>query len=201
MNTRTFRLVLFVKDSSEKHKPTLMQILFAIFISIYVDMLVGGLKQAGKLTLCQSELLNNKYLFASNFQALPACCTSMLYILHALFVYFNNTDFCSSLSTVIFPDIAMLCFWGLLASKPKFVVNEPAWLKFISPADVFVKWRWWIWFFCCRILLLLSLQSICGRFWKTLAIIWLVYITTILNLCKRDKTHCLSISFSVEISF
>lgn len=110
MNTRTFRLVLFVKDSSEKHKPTLMQILFAIFISIYVDMLVGGLKQAGKLTLCQSELLNNKYLFASNFQALPACCTSMLYILHALFVYFNNTDFCSSLSTVIFPDIAMLCF-------------------------------------------------------------------------------------------
>ena len=104
MNTRTFRLVLFVKDSSEKHKPTLMQILFAIFISIYVDMLVGGLKQAGKLALCQSELLSNKYLFASHFQALPACCTSVLYILH-----FNNTDFCSSLSTMIFPDIAMLC--------------------------------------------------------------------------------------------
>ena len=84
MNTRTFRLVLFVKDSSEKHKPTLMQILFAIFISIYVDMLVGGLKQAGKLTICQSELISNKYLLHLIFRlslpvALPCCIFYMRY--------------------------------------------------------------------------------------------------------------------------
>ena len=108
MNPHTCRLVLFVKDSSEKHKPTLMQILFAIFISIYVDMLVGGLKQAGKLTLCQSELV--KYLFAPHMQAHPAHCTSMLYFSNALYMYVNYTDFCASLSTLIFADIAIFVY-------------------------------------------------------------------------------------------
>ena len=50
-NTQCFRLVLFVKEANDKHKSALMNILFPVFISIYVDMLVGGLKQIGKLTL------------------------------------------------------------------------------------------------------------------------------------------------------
>ena len=182
MNPHTCRLVLFVKDSSEKHKPTLMQILFAIFISIYVDMLVGGLKQAGKLTLCQSELLSDKYLFAHHLQAHPAYCT-----FHVVFFPYIVQVFVHLWA--LWPFLTLQCYvfevcWQEIQSL---------WLKFIFAAAVF----------CCRMLLLLGPWSIglCGRSRETLISIWLVYITTIVNLSKGDKTPCLSITFIVEILF
>jgi len=39
--------VVFVKDADEKHKPSLINILFPMFVSIYVDMMVGELKSIG----------------------------------------------------------------------------------------------------------------------------------------------------------
>ncbi|XP_067937445.1 TAF5-like RNA polymerase II p300/CBP-associated factor-associated factor 65 kDa subunit 5L isoform X2 [Watersipora subatra] len=65
------RLVLFVKAASEKHKSALMNTLFPIFISIYVDMLVGGLKQiAHRFHQMNRPIFNNLPIYKSTMDAI-----------------------------------------------------------------------------------------------------------------------------------